>query len=408
MRDAVRGPGEARDRLLLLAKGAAAATAAWCLASWLLPVNVTAFAPFTALLALQSTVYRSLWDSVQYLGAMAIGTAVAAGFGSTVGVHAWTLAVLVFIALLVARLDLLGGQRGQVPVVALFAFVGGGGRLDYIGPLVTSAAIGVCCGLAAHFAIAPSPHTDTARRRVADLAAHTADLLRDLARTAAGETEDEDVRQDWPHRCEELVARAAHARTALEKEQENTRLNPRRPWNSAQASLLRCHEAVSMIERIGTYVRSIARALAYERQTSAPAGRERPAGSSPDSPGIPTGTADEAADASGEPPGDASAATASPEASAAADFLASYAGLLHATAEALVCLDPPRGPEDSARLRRLVEDAERRYEDTTALARTGHLDHPGEWPVHGTALVEAARVLEEITYLSGRGEGARE
>ncbi|MFC7929625.1 aromatic acid exporter family protein [Streptomyces cinereoruber] len=113
LEDALRGPGEARDGVLLLVKGAAAATVAWCLSSWLLPTNVTAFAPFTALLALQATVYRSLWDSAQYLGAMAIGTAVAAGFGSTVGVHAWTLCVLVFVALAVARLPLLGGRASR-------------------------------------------------------------------------------------------------------------------------------------------------------------------------------------------------------------------------------------------------------------------------------------------------------
>ncbi|MEV4946379.1 aromatic acid exporter family protein [Streptomyces sp. NPDC053755] len=379
VKDAVRGPGEARDGALLLAKGTAAATVAWCLASWLLPAGVTAFAPFTALLALQSTVYRSLWDSAQYLGAMAIGTAVAAGFGSTVGVHAWTLGVLVFIALLVSRLDLLGGQAAQVPVVALFAFAGGGGRIDYIGHLVSSAVIGVCCGLAAQFAIAPSPHTDTARRRVSDLAAHTRTLLRDLARTVTGEASDEDGGRDWAHRCEELAGRAAHARGALDRERENTRLNPRRPWSSAEAALLRCHETISVVERVGTYVRSIARALAYESQTQDPS-RE---------PGSP-------------------APSRTSGASVSADFRASYAGLLHATVAALECLDPPHGPDDPDRLRRHVEDAERRHEETRAMARAGHLDHPGEWPVHGTALVEAARVIEEIRHLSnGADRGHR-
>ncbi|MFJ3785314.1 aromatic acid exporter family protein [Streptomyces sp. NPDC090093] len=362
--DALRGPGEARDGLLLQAKGAAAATVAWCLSSWLLPANVTAFAPFTALLALQSTVYRSMWDSGQYLAAMAIGTAVAAGFGSTVGVHAWTLGVLALVALVVARLHLLGGQGTQVPVVALFAFVGGGGRIDYIGPLVASATIGVCCGLAAHFAFAPSPHTATARHRVEELTARAQTLLRDLARTAEAKTggEDEAVREeDWPRRCEELAAQATRARAALDREQENARLNPRRPWDSAQESLRRCHETVGMIERVGTHVRSIARALTYEPRS--PSGARRPF-----------------------------------EASVSADFAASYADLLHATAEGLELLAPPRGPDDPARLRRRVEDAERRYAEVAATARSDRPGREGEWPVHGTVLVEAARILEEIKH----------
>ncbi|MFC8792512.1 FUSC family protein [Streptomyces cinereoruber] len=366
LEDAVRGPGEARDGVLLLGKGAAAATVAWCLSSWLLPTNVTAFAPFTALLALQATVYRSLWDSAQYLGAMAIGTAVAAGFGSTVGVHAWTLCVLVFVALAVARLPLLGEQSVQVPVVALFAFAGGGGQVDYIGPLVASAAIGVCCGLAAHFAFAPSPHTATARRRVEELTARAQTLLRDLARTAERKTAGEDVgEEDWPRRCEELAAQAADARSLLEREQENTRLNPRRPWNSAQASLQRCHETIGMIERIGTHVRSIARALTYEPRTPEPSGPRR-----------------------------------SFEASVSADFAASYAELLHATAEGLEHLAPPQGPNDPDRLRRRVEAAERRYEEVVATTRSDRPEQEGEWPVHGTVLVEAARILEEIRHTS--------
>ncbi|MGA4975570.1 FUSC family protein [Streptomyces cinereoruber] len=366
LEDAVRGPGEARDGVLLLVKGAAAATVAWCLSSRLLPTNVTAFAPFTALLALQATVYRSLWDSAQYLGAMAIGTAVAAGFGSTVGVHAWTLCVLVFVALAVARLPLLGGQSVQVPVVALFAFAGGGGRVDYIGPLVASAAIGVCCGLAAHFAFAPSPHTATARRRVEELTARAQTLLRDLARTAERKTAGEDVgEEDWPRRCEELAAQAADARSLLEREQENTRLNPRRPWNSAQASLQRCHETIGMIERIGTHVRSIARALTYEPRTPEPSGPRR-----------------------------------SFEASVSADFAASYAELLHATAEGLEHLAPPQGPNDPDRLRRRIQAAERRYEEVVATTRSDRPEREGEWPVHGTVLVEAARILEEIRHTS--------
>ncbi|MFF4172171.1 aromatic acid exporter family protein [Streptomyces sp. NPDC001744] len=367
VREAIRGPGEARDGMLLQAKGAAAATVAWCLSSLLLPTNVTGFAPFTALLALQSTVYRSLWESAQYLGAMAVGTAVAAAFGTTVGVHAWALCVLVFVALVVARLHLFGGQGTQVPVVALFAFAGGGGRIDYIGHLVASAAIGVCCGLAAHFAVAPSPHLATARRQVEDLAARTGDLLRDLARTAAGEAPDEDARKDWPRRCEDLAAQAARARAALEKEQENTRLNPRHSWSAARESIGRCHDTIGMVERIGTHIRSLARALSHT------------------SPGPETGE---------------TGAHRFPEVSVSAEFSASCAGLLHAVADGLECLGPPGGPTDPDRFRRRVEEAERRYEEVTDAARDGSLGRAGEWPVHGTVLVEAARILEEIKQAS--------
>ncbi|GAA3399223.1 hypothetical protein GCM10017752_66960 [Streptomyces roseoviridis] len=347
----MRGPGEERDGLLLQCKGAAAAAAAWWVAAWLLPSTVTAFATFTALLALQSTVYRSLWDSAQYLGAMALGTAAAAAFGSTAGVHVWSVGVLAFVALIGARFQLLGRQGAQVPVVALFAFAGGGGDIDYIGHLVAAAAIGVCCGLTAHFAVAPSPHTDTAQRMTADLVALARDLLRALARTAERDDAEENSREYWARRSEELAARAVRVRAAVDREQENTRLNPRRPWNSAEESLHRCHEAISMTERLGTHIRSIARALTH-----------------------------------------------APRAPETARVLTSYAKLLHATADALDCLDPPQGPEDAEKLRGHVEDAMHRYEDVTAAVREDRPDTPGEWPVYGTALTEAVRILEEIEH----------
>ncbi|MFE7778680.1 aromatic acid exporter family protein [Streptomyces sp. NPDC057445] len=342
-----------RDGLLLQVKGAAAVTVAWWVSSWLLPPAVTAFATFTALLALQVTVYRSLWDSAQYLGAMAVGTAVAAAFGSTAGVHAWSVAVLAFVALVGARLQPLGAQGAQVPVVALFAFAGGGGEIDYIGHLVAAAAVGVCCGLAAHFAVAPSPHTDTAPTAIRALTRRAHSLLQAMAESAEQMAVDEKESNGWAGLCEELASQAARARAVVEEAQENTKLNPRRPWSSVQESLQRSQVVLSMIERIGTHVRSIARALDYALN------RDQPD-------------------------------------QAAKDFVTAYAELLHCTAATLECLDPARGPEQADRLRACVDRGMRLYQDLAATARRGQLDASGQWPVYGTALTEAVRILEEM------------
>ena len=78
LRRAVRQPGYERDDLLLVAKSVAAAVGAWALAAWLLPHVTTAFAPFTALLAVRATVYRSLRDGAQYLVAVLIGVSLVA------------------------------------------------------------------------------------------------------------------------------------------------------------------------------------------------------------------------------------------------------------------------------------------------------------------------------------------
>ncbi len=129
---AVRRPGPERNDVLLQRKAVAATVVAWFLATRLLPAQVRAFAPFTALPALHRTVYRSLWEALRYLGALAVGAGLAGALGTTAGVHAWTLALVMSLALFAAKTSSLGGQRYQIPVVAVFAFTSGLGRWSYI------------------------------------------------------------------------------------------------------------------------------------------------------------------------------------------------------------------------------------------------------------------------------------
>ncbi|WP_373297522.1 hypothetical protein [Streptomyces nojiriensis] len=51
--------------------------AAWVLARYLLSPSVATFAPFTALVSLQATVYRSVRDCLQYVLAMTAGATLA-------------------------------------------------------------------------------------------------------------------------------------------------------------------------------------------------------------------------------------------------------------------------------------------------------------------------------------------
>ncbi|MEO3763846.1 aromatic acid exporter family protein [Streptomyces sp. B5E4] len=108
MHAAVGRPGYERDDVLLLGKSVAAVVAAWTLASWLLPPQVTTFALFTTLLALQATAYRSVWHSVRYVAAVGVGVVPATGFGAVAGVHAWNLALMVLVAFAAGRLELFG------------------------------------------------------------------------------------------------------------------------------------------------------------------------------------------------------------------------------------------------------------------------------------------------------------
>ncbi|MEV7728874.1 aromatic acid exporter family protein [Streptomyces sp. NPDC087917] len=262
-RRGVRSPGNERDDLLLGAKTAAAAMGAWVLARHLLPPAVSTFAPFTALVALQATVYRSLRECAQYVLAMTVGAALAATLAAAAGIHAWTFGLLTLLALAVGRFRPLGQHGTQVAIVGFFAFSSGQGRIEYIGQLVASVAIGAVCGLTAHLVLAPARHTRHRQEAVADLytgVCRRVDGLADAIETGDPEAGNvRRLREDWRR----LSADADSIRHAIDTETENSRLNPRRSIEGADEALPRARTTVDIAQRCLDHVRSISRSLDY-------------------------------------------------------------------------------------------------------------------------------------------------
>lgn len=237
VRRGVLHQGSERDVLVLGAKTVVAAMGAWMLARHFLPSAVATFAPFTALVALQTTVYRSVRHCAQYLIAMTVGAALAASLAAAVGIHGWTFGVLTLAALALGRVRRLGEQGTQVAIVGFFAFSSGQGRIDYIGHLVASVVIGALCGLTAHLVLAPARHTRHRQEAVADLYEGVRRRVNVLADTIEAENADaarvEQLRHDWRR----LSADADRIRHAIDAETENGRLNPRRSIAGAAEAL---------------------------------------------------------------------------------------------------------------------------------------------------------------------------
>ncbi|MEV4742479.1 aromatic acid exporter family protein [Streptomyces sp. NPDC049555] len=346
---AAHRPGPERNDVLLQLKAVGATVVAWYLAGRLLPAQVRAFAPFTALLALQRTVYRSLWEALRYLGALVIGAGVTGVLGTTAGVHAWTLALVMLFALVAAKTSSLGGQRYQIPVVAAFVFTSGLGRWSYITHMVAAVALGVGCGLVAHFLPAPSFHPASAREQVDDVWQDTRRLVKDVALALGdGRCAGESV-QGWGRRCRRLGERVDATRATVRGEEENRRLNPRSRRSGEPAGLGTCLVSLDVLARVVAHLGSLVRGL---RQ--------------------------------------AAACTDGP----AHDFLAAYAGLLHRIADALGHHCPGRtGPDDDA-ARRAMEEATGRCEEL--IARYPRQAATERWHVYGTLLIDASRILHEL------------
>lgn len=259
LRRAARGPGSERDDLIRGAKSVVAAMAAWLLARYLLPPAVSTFAPFTALVALQATVYRSVRDCVQYMLAMAVGAALAASLAAVAGIHGWTFALLTMLALCAGRIRRFGRQGLQVTIVGFFAFSSGQGRIDYIGYLAASVTIGALCGLTAHLVLAPARHIQHRQRAVADLYTAMSRRLDGLAEILEGTDPDTERVRQWRHDWRGLSSDCERIQRAIETEIENTHLHPRGSLDSADFALPRARDAVSVAERVMDHLRSMTR-----------------------------------------------------------------------------------------------------------------------------------------------------
>ncbi|MFF1411290.1 aromatic acid exporter family protein [Streptomyces sp. NPDC058289] len=258
---AMAEPGRERDDLLLNAKCVVAAMVAWVLARYLLPPTVSTFAPFTALVALQATVYRSARDCAQYLLAMATGTTLAATLAATVGIHGWSFGLLTLLGLWAGRVRRLGQQGAQVTIVGFFAFSSGQGRIDYVGHLAAAVAIGALCGLGAHLLLAPARHTGHRRQAVAALCTGMSRRINALADALdSGEPDGERVRQ-WRRDWRSLAADCRDIQDRIDTEVENGRLNPRRSPADVNNALARAREVADMAERSLDHLRSMTRAV---------------------------------------------------------------------------------------------------------------------------------------------------
>ncbi|WP_327300192.1 FUSC family protein [Streptomyces goshikiensis] len=263
LRRAVRGAGSERDQVLLVTKTVVAAMAAWTLARYLLPPAVSTFAPFTALVALQATVYRSVRDCLQYVVAMAAGATLASTLAAVAGIHGWTFALLTLIALCIGRIRRFGQQGIQVAIVGFFAFSSGQGQIDYIGHLVASVGIGVLCGLAAHLVLAPARHTHHWQQAVTDLYSTMSRRLDDLADTLEANDPDRDHLRQWRRDWRSLSAECERIQHSIETEIENGRMNPRRTIRGSGEALPRAREALTVAERSMDHMRSMSRTLDY-------------------------------------------------------------------------------------------------------------------------------------------------
>ncbi|MFE7539850.1 FUSC family protein [Streptomyces platensis] len=362
---ALGSEGHERTTVLLIAKGTLAATIAWVISYHLLHAQSPAFAPFSAVLIMQVTVYQSLLQSSRYVGAVVAGVAVQAALGFLVGPEVLTFALVAAVALTIGRWPALGSQGSQVATAAFFAFstyVSATSPLDastQLAQIILLVLIGCGVGVLVNVTVLPPLRYRSAEYGIRTLAHALCDLVSDIYPVLRAGGLDEESTARWRSRAEQTGELVAQARTGLRMARESLHYNPRRlvrrgrphPGFEGYAAVLEALERT--LGQVAALTRSLDRWSADEDRHRYGA------------------------------------------------FLASYADFLEALSRitrVFADLDEDRLGDQAPELCQLADEAQDYRRRLAEEAERGELPLADPGRPYGVLVIEAARLMEEFQY----------
>jgi hypothetical protein len=264
-----RGPREwltlERDAVRQVAKTALAATIAWELARVVLDSRVPALAALGAIITVQVTVRQTVARGLQQVVGVAVGVGAAVALARFLGVHAWSVGLVILAALLLGRLLRLGPQANQVAISGLLVLsLGTGYGADRIWDTLLGAAVGVLVNML----IAPPTYVEAAATALRGVGEDLGLLLTDVGAALRSGHWDDRAARDWLERARAVNRDQRAAVAAVEQADESVQFNPRaRP---VAESVARLTEAARALEHAGSQTAGIVRTLLELSQDGSP------------------------------------------------------------------------------------------------------------------------------------------
>ena len=232
----LRRPEFATD-LLQIAKGVIAATGAWWFSDAVLESQMPFLAPWTALLTVHATVYRSFSRGVQTTIASTIGVGVSFLIGNYLGVGIWTFALAMFVGLAGARLSWIRDEGVAIATTAIFIL---GSGFDSQQPLLVDRllelALGVAFGLAVNLLMIPPLRDRQAARYIDSVNRQMGEVLADMSKQFS-HSWDSDSAQEWFERTEAMSRELESAWQTVRFARESRRINPRTAMRISSSSV---------------------------------------------------------------------------------------------------------------------------------------------------------------------------
>lgn len=366
-------PGYERHTLFLVLKSTLAATLAWVVSYYLLDAPSPAFAPFSAVLIMQVTVYQSLLQSLRYLGAVTVGVAMVAVLGFLGGPDLLTFALVALVGLSIGRWPALGVQGSQVATGAFFAFstyaaaTSDTQKITQLGEIILLVLVGCGIGVIVNTTVAPPMRYRSAEQGIRSLSTALSELVSDIYPALREDDVDEERCTQWRRRAEQAGGRITQAREGFRTAEESLYFNPRR--------LLRRHRGRTSFEGYGAVLGALERSL-YQVASLTRAlhqWQEEDGGSREDG----GGRHDDRA------------------------FLDDYADFLEALSkigEVLGRLDEDTLTEQARQLGLLADEAQKCCRNVTDGASRAGLPLADPARPYGVLVVESTRLMEEFRY----------
>lgn len=224
--DSVKQPEFVTD-LLQVIKSVVAATGAWWLSAAVLSSAMPFLAPWTALLTVHATVYRSLSRGAQSTVASAIGVALSFVIGNYLGVNVWTFALALFVGLVGARLSWIRDEGIAIATTAIFIL---GSGFDSQQPLllerIGEIALGVAVGLAVNLIIVPPIRDRQASKYIDSINRRMGGVLINMSKEFS-DSWDTDRAEEWFRETESMGDELSSAWQTVRFAKESRRANPR-------------------------------------------------------------------------------------------------------------------------------------------------------------------------------------
>ncbi|MGI5351312.1 FUSC family protein [Streptomyces sp. CA-250714] len=261
--------GHERHTLELIGKSTLAASASWFVAHDLMAAQTPAFAPFSAVLIMQVTIYQSLLQALRYLAAVCAGVCVQGALGFLAGPDLLTFVLVALIALTIGRWQRLGSQGTQVATAAFFAFstyvsaTGNLQRIEQLGQILELVGIGCGIGVLINVTLLPPMRYRGAEEGIRALAHSQCDLIGDIHPALREGDMEEERTWHWRQRAATLGSLVSQARSALHTAVESKYYNPRLllPGHTAPQDFSGYQELIDALERVSHQLTSMTRTL---------------------------------------------------------------------------------------------------------------------------------------------------